>query len=106
MFQPTGQWLGQGEGTVLLVLIGLATLVTLALFFVAAAATVRRRDTPYLLVTAAIGLLVVRSVMGFGTAVGAVSMPAHHLAGHGVDLSIALLVLAAIFGIGGPEHPT
>jgi hypothetical protein len=105
MLQPTSQWLGQGQATALLVLIGLATLVTLALFLVAAAATVRRRHTTYLLVTVAIGLLVVRSVIGFGTAVGLVSMPVHHLVGHGVDLSIALLVLAAIFGVGRPEPP-
>lgn len=105
MLQPTGSWLGQGEATVLLALIGLSTLLTLALFLVAAAAAVRRRRTPYLLVTVAIGLLVVRSVVGFGTATGAVSMPVHHLTGHGVDLAIALLVLGAIFGVGRPELP-
>jgi len=105
MLQATGDWLGQGEATALLAVIGLATLVTAALFLVAVVATVRQRHVTYLLVTVAIGLLVVRSVLGFGTAVGAVPMPVHHLAGHGVDLAIALLVLAAIFGVGRPDPP-
>ncbi|WP_324761069.1 DUF7471 family protein [Haloarcula sp. GH36] len=105
MLQLTGEWLGQGEATVLLVLIGLATLGTVALFLVATAGTFRRRNRTYLLLTVAIGLLVVRSVVGLGTVFGAVPMPIHHLAGHGVDLSIALLVLAAIFAVDGPETP-
>lgn len=102
MLQPTGDWLGQGEATVLLVLIGLATVGTLALFLVAAAGTVRRREPTYLLLTVAIGLLVVRSGVGLGTALGVVPMSVHHLTGHGVDLSIAVLVLAAIFVVGRP----
>jgi len=102
MLQATGDWLGQGEATVLLVLIGLATLVTAALFLVAAAGVARRRNRTYALLSVAIGLLVVRSLVGLGTVMGAVPMPVHHLAGHGVDLSIAVLVLAAIFAVDSP----
>mgnify|MGYP000011035757 CR=1 FL=1 len=105
MLGVTGDWLGQGEATALLVLIGFATLGTLALAIVAAAGTVRRRTGPYLLVTVAIGLLVVRSVVGLGTVLGAVPMAVHHLVGHGVDLSIALLILAAIFAVDRPGPP-
>lgn len=105
MLQLTGDWLGQGEATALLVVIGLATLGTAALFLVATAGALRRQSQPYLLLTVAIGLLVVRSVVGIGTVFGAVSMPVHHLAGHGVDLSIALLVLAAIFLVDRPDSP-
>jgi len=105
MFVSTVDWLGQGEATALLVVIGLATLGTLALFLVAAAGASRRRSRPYLLLTVAIGLLVARSLVGLGTALGAVPMPVHHLAGHGVDLSIALLVLAAVFAVDRPTSP-
>ena len=105
MLQLTGEWLGQGEATSLLVVIGLATLGTAALFLVATAGALRRKSQPYLLLTVAIGLLVVRSVVGIGTVFGAVPMPVHHLAGRGVDLSIALLVLAAIFLVDTPDAP-
>lgn len=105
MLQLTGDWLGQGEATALLVVIGLATLGTAVLFLVAAAGALRRRNTTYLLLTVAIGLLVVRSVVGLGTVFGAVPMPVHHLAGHGVDLSIAVLVLAAVFAVDRPNPP-
>jgi hypothetical protein len=102
MLQLTGDWVGQGEATALLVLIALATIGTLALFIVAALGTLRRRTTTYVLLTIAIGLLVVRSGVGLGTVLGVVPMPVHHLTGHGVDLFIALLVLAAIFVVGRP----
>jgi membrane protein DedA with SNARE-associated domain len=105
MIVLTNDWLGAGEATALLVLIGLATLGTAALFAVAAAGTLRRRTTPYLLLTVAIGLLVARSLLGLGTALGAVPMPVHHLAGHGVDLTIALLVLAAVAAVDRPTSP-
>jgi len=105
MLQLTGDWLGQGEATALLVVIGLATLGTAALFLVATAGMVRRWNRTYLLLTVAIGLLVVRSVVGLGTVFGAVPMPVHHLAGHGVDLSIALLAPAAIFAVDRPAGP-
>jgi len=105
MFVSNVEWLGQGEATALLVVIGLATLGTLALFLVAAAGAIRRRSRPYILLTVAIGLLVARSVVGLGTALGAVSMPVHHLAGHGFDLSIAVLVLAAVFVVDRPSGP-
>jgi len=105
MLRLFGDWLARGEATALLVLIGLATLGTLALFGVAAAGAARRRTTPYLLLTVAIGLLVARSLLGLGTAMGAVPMPVHHLAGHGVDLAIALLVLGAIAAVDRPASP-
>ncbi|WP_455550785.1 DUF7471 family protein [Haloarcula laminariae] len=105
MIQLTGDWLGPGEATVLLILIALATLGTVVLFLIATAGAIRRRNTTYLLLTVAIGLLVARSFVGLGTVFGAVPMPVHHLAGHGVDLSIALLVLAAIFIVDSPDRP-
>jgi len=105
MLQLTGDWLGQGEATALLMVIGLATLGTAALFLVVTLGALRRRTRTYLLLTVAIGLLVVRSVVGLGTVLGAVPMAVHHLVGHGVDLSIALLILAAIFVVDRPGPP-
>ncbi|MFB6151155.1 MAG: hypothetical protein ABEJ40_05050 [Haloarculaceae archaeon] len=92
-------WLGSVEATVLLVLLALAMLGTLALFLVAFTAARQRRSRSYVLLTVAIGLLVVRSVVGVGTVLGRVPMPAHHLIGAGVDLLIALLVLGAIYAV-------
>jgi len=106
MLGLVGDWLGAVEATALLVLIALATLGTAVLFSVAAAGALRRRTTPYLLLTAAIGLLVARSLVGLGTALGAVPMTVHHLAGHGVDLAIALLVLGAVAAVDRPQLPS
>jgi heme A synthase len=97
MSRALGDWLGGGEGMVLLAVLGFATLVTTALFLLALAATRRRRTTPYLLLTAAIGLLVVRSLVGIGTAMGQVPMPVHHVVEHTSDAAIALVVLGAVY---------
>jgi hypothetical protein len=95
-----GDWLGTGEALALLVVLALATLGTLALFVVAVLATRRRRTVPYLLLCTAIGLLVVRSVVGIGTVLGRVPMPAHHLVEHTSDFLIAALVLGAVYAVG------
>lgn len=101
----TANWLGGGQAALLLAVIALATLGTLALFLVAATGTMRRRTHTFVLLTVAIGLLVARSVVGVGTVLGAVPMPAHHLASHGFDLLIAVLVLSAIYTVGSPQPP-
>ena len=95
-----GDWLGTGEAVVLLAVLALATLGTLALFLVAVLAYRERRSGVYLLVTVAIGLLVVRSVVGIGTAMGLVPMPLHHLTEHGADVLVAALVLYALVRMG------
>jgi len=100
MFDAAVGWLGSGEAVLLLAVLALATLGTLALFLVAATATWRRRTNTYLLLTAAIGLLVVRSIVGFGTVLGAVPMSMHHLTEHTFDFLVALLVLGAVYAVG------
>ena len=95
-----GDWLATGEAVVLLALLLLATAGTAALFLVAVLATRRRRSEPYLLLTVAVGLLVVRSLVGIGTTMGMVPMPAHHLIGSGTDFLIAVFVLGAIYRAG------
>ncbi|KOX91313.1 DUF7471 family protein [Haloarcula rubripromontorii] len=105
MLQPTADWIGPGQSAVLIAVLGLATLGTLALFVVAAVSTRRRRSRPYVLLTVAIGLLVVRSVVGIGTVLGVVPMVVHHLTEHGFDFLIALLVLSAIYSVAPPSVP-
>ena len=100
MVLETGEWLGPGQATALLVILALATIGTLAVFVVALVAYRRRRTGVYLLLTVALGLLVVRSVLGFGTALGYVPMPVHHLVEHGADVTVAGLVLYAIYRTG------
>lgn len=95
-----GAWLSGGEATALLIVLALATVGTLALFVVGLVAYRRRGSGVYLLLTVALGLLVGRSIMGFGTALDLVPMPMHHLLGHGADLAIAALVLYAIVRTG------
>jgi hypothetical protein len=95
-----GDWLGAGQALALLAVLVLATLGTLALFVVAVLATRRRRTAPYALLCGAIGLLVVRSLVGIGTVLGGVPMPVHHLIEHTSDFLIALLVLGAVYAVG------
>lgn len=91
-----GDWLNTGEATALLATLALATLCTSGLFLLSVWAVRRRRSRPYTFVAAAIGLLVVRSVVGVGTVLGVVPMPTHHLVGSGTDLLIAVFILAAV----------
>jgi hypothetical protein len=55
-------------------------------------------------VTAALGILVSRSVIGFGTVLGIVPMPVHHLIEHGSDFAVATLVLYALYSTGTPSR--
>jgi NO-binding membrane sensor protein with MHYT domain len=103
MYQAVGEWLSGTEAAVLLVVLGLATLGTAALFLVGVAGYRRRGTNVYLLLTVALGLLVCRSVVGFGTALGIVPMPIHHLIEHGSDFAVATLVLYALYRSGPPS---
>ena len=78
----------------------LAGIGTTVLFVLGVIAYRRRRSTPYLLITLALGALVVRTVVGLGTVLGAVPMGLHHLVEHGLDFLIAVLLLCAIYQSG------
>lgn len=91
------QWPAPEYTPVLLAVIALATLGTVGLFLIGLVAYSRRRTPRYLLVTLALGALVVRTVVGLGTVLGIVPMTAHHLVGHGLDFLIAVLILAAAY---------
>jgi len=74
----------------------LAVLVTLPIAGVAAVAYVRRRNTSYLLVTLALFALVARIGVAAGTVFGIVPDAVHHLAEHGLDVTIAALLVGAV----------
>lgn len=93
----TAQWPGVRGSVPLLAVILLAGIGTTVLFLIGAAAYSRRRTTPYLLLTVALGALVARTVVGLGTVVGVVPMPVHHLVEHGIDFLIAALILSAVY---------
>jgi ethanolamine transporter EutH len=101
------EWVDPQLTPVLLVIIMLAAVGTTILFCCGVVAYSRRRSMRYLLITVALGLLVVRSLVGLGTVFGLVPMTVHHLVEHGVDVSIAGLILYAVYRSGpGSERPT
>ncbi|QSW99697.1 DUF7471 family protein [Haloterrigena alkaliphila] len=93
-------WLDPQLAPVLLAVIVFAAAGTAVLFCCGVVAYSRRRSTRYLLITAVLGLLVVRSVVGLGTVFGLVPMTVHHLVEHGFDFAIAVLVLYAVYRSG------
>jgi len=81
----------------LVVVIVLATLGTGVLFAGSVLAWRQRRETRYVLITLAVGALFVRSLVGFGTVYEHVPMSIHHFVAHSLDVSIAALVLYAVY---------
>lgn len=99
-FSALTDWSEARHSPVLLGTILLAGVGTAILFFLGAVAYMRRQSVPYLLITLALGALVVRTIVGLGTAFGYVPMGLHHLIEHGLDFLIAVLLLAAIYQSG------
>lgn len=95
--QAAGQWPAAEHTPVLLAVILLAAFGTVALFLIGVTVLVRRRSIRYLLVTAALGALVLRTLIGLATVFGVVPMTLHHLLSHGLDFLIAILVLSAVY---------
>ncbi|MWV38527.1 hypothetical protein [Natrialba sp. INN-245] len=93
-------WLDPQLAPVLLAVIVLAALGTTILFACGVVAYVRRRSTRYLLITVVLGLLAARSFVGLGTVFGVVPMTVHHLVEHGLDFTIAVLILYAVYRSG------
>jgi len=82
---------------VLLAVIACAGIGTGALFLVSLVAYRRRRTRQYRLISAAVGVLVLRSLVGAGTVLGAVPMPVHHFVEHSFDFLIAAMILYAVY---------
>jgi hypothetical protein len=82
---------------VLLAVIACAGIGTGVLFLVSFVAYRRRRTGQYRLISAAVGVLVLRSLVGAGTVLGIVPMPVHHFVEHSLDFLIAAMVLYAVY---------
>jgi len=95
LLQSGGEWPGVEGSILLLGIVLLAGFGTSVLFVISVLAYVQRRSRRYLLVTVAVGALLCRSVIGFGTVVGVVPMPVHHIIEHSLDFLIAAVVLYA-----------
>lgn len=89
-------WYVEGS-PVLLAVVAIAGIGTGALFLVSLVAYRRRRSEQYRLISAAVGVLVVRSMVGAGTVLGIVPMPVHHFVEHSLDFLIAAMILYAVY---------
>jgi len=98
----TTDWSGVQGSPFVLVVIALAGVGTTAVFALSVVAYRRRSGRSYLLISAAVGLLVLRTLVGFGTVRGVTPMLYHHLVEHTSDFLIAALVLSAAY-LGGPR---
>jgi len=97
------EW-GAVEGSpFLLGVVVLAGVGTGVLFAVSLLTYRQRRSTRYLLITAAVGALFLRSIVGAGTVMGYTPMVVHHLVEHTFDFLIAALVLYAALRTGPPD---
>ncbi|MFW5983612.1 MAG: DUF7471 family protein [Halobacteria archaeon] len=95
-------WPGVQGSWFLLCILVLAGVGTTVVFVLSLVAYRRRRERSYLLISVAIGLLVVRTLVGFGTVRGVTPMLYHHLVEHTFDFLIAALVLTAAY-VGGAK---
>ena len=94
---PGSSWWTVEGSTPLLAVIVVAGAGTGVLFAVSLVAYGRRGGRRFLLVSVAIGALWARSIVGAGTVLGYVPMPAHHYLEHTLDFVIAGLVLYAVY---------
>lgn len=97
-------WPEVRESPLFFTILTLATIGATVLFLLGVVAYRRRRSAPYLLITLALGALVVQAIVGLGTALGRVPMGLHHLVDHGLDVLIATLLLWAIYRSGRADR--
>jgi len=86
----------------------LAAALSAVLLGLAVAAFQRRRSTPYLLVVAALAALVGQPIAGGLNAAGVLGDESHHLLEHGLDVTLAALVVGAVWharDLAGGERP-
>lgn len=86
---------------ILLGVIVLAGVGTTVLFLISLVAYRQRRTTHYLLITVALSLLVIRTIVGLGTVAGVTPMVVHHLIEHSFDFLIAAIILYTVYDIKG-----
>ena len=90
----------------LTVVLGLAAIGSAAVLLVALKAFERRRTLSYLLVALAIATLLGRTLLGGLTVGGAVSPGAHHVAEHGFDIVLVVLLVGAVYAARTSGRPT
>lgn len=86
-----------GDPFVVATLVVLSGIVSLALAIIGIQAFRRRRSLSYLLVAAALVVLAMKAFVGGLTVVGVVGLGPHHVIEHGLDLLMAMLLIAAIY---------
>ncbi len=96
MLSVLSSW-GVTGSPLLLAVIAIAGLGTGVLFAVSLVAYRRRRSRQFLLISIAVGALLMRSIVGAGTVLGVVPMVTHHFLEHSLDFVIAALILYAVY---------
>lgn len=81
----------------LLIFVTIAAMGTALLLGVAFVAFVQRQSRPYLLLVAAFGALLGRSVVAGFSMFGLLPTTTHHLLEHGMDVLLVALVVAAVY---------
>jgi hypothetical protein len=89
---------GRSPATLALLTAGAA--LTAVVAGLAIAAFVRRRSRPYLLVALALSSLVARTVVGFAGYADLLGPNLHHELEHALDVTMAALVIAAVYLVG------
>lgn len=84
-------------GRVLVIVVTIAGLGSLVVLGMAVGAFARRRSWSYLLVAGAIGALLARSIVGGLFVTGWLGTDLHHVLEHGLDVTVAALVIAAVY---------
>lgn len=79
------------------VIISVATLGSSVLVIITGIALLRRHTWSYLFITVAIGMLVIRSLVGFLSLVGPLQVETHHVLEHLFDVVAIVLLFAAIY---------
>ena len=93
-----------GDSLLIGVLLVAAALVTVPVAGIALVAYLRRRAWSYLFVSLALLALVARIAIAAGTVFGVVPEHLHHVAEHGLDVTIAALVVGAVVAARGIEN--
>ncbi|MCL9817172.1 DUF7471 family protein [Natronocalculus amylovorans] len=83
--------------TTLLLVVGVAGVLSAIVFLISVAAFFRRQSVAYLLLAVAFGLLFGRALVAFLAIGGIVSMANHHLIEHAIDALMAAVVIVAIY---------
>lgn len=105
ILQSGADWIDPGYSPFLIAVILLAGIGTTVLFLVSVIAYRQRRTPRYLLISAALAALVIRTVIGLGTILGMVPMTVHHLTSHSLDFLVAAVILYAVYR-SGPDVET